>query len=293
MICTLTFNPSLDCFFDGEISLNALNKFPQRITFGGKGINVSACLNALEVKNIALGFCAGFSGAWLIDLLNKNNIANDFVFLNNGFTRINAKAGATEINAVGPIVSPDDFNKLIKKLENINFDTLVLSGSAPNGIDEAYKRICEKFKSKRLIIDTTGNSLKDALKFKPYLIKPNIYELGELFNKQLKTDEEIIFYSNELIKLGAQNVLVSCGKDGLIFVGNDKKTLKARTIKGKVLSAVACGDCTVAGFLAGNNLDESFLLASACGNACALSGGIPDKNKILDTKSKLNVIKIQ
>lgn len=292
MICTVTFNPSIDCFFEGEISLNALNKLPQHVTFGGKGINVSACLNALEVKNISLGFCAGFSGNWLLELLNENKIANDFVFLENGLTRINAKAGTTEINSIGPIVSDNKFKELIKTLEKTNFDTLVLSGSAPNGLNDAYARICKRFKDKRIIIDTTGKNLNDTLKFEPYLIKPNIFELENFFNVRINTEEEIILYANKLIKLGAQNVLVSRGKDGLILVSGSGKILKSETIKGKVLSAVACGDCTVAGFLAGNNLDESFLLASACGNACALNGGIPDKIKILDAKSKIQISKV-
>lgn len=291
MICTVTFNPSIDCFFNGNIDLNSLNKLSQYVTFGGKGINVSSCLNSLGIKNTALGFYAGFSGEWLIDLLNKNGISHNFIKLNDGFTRINVKAGTTEINALGPTVKKDEFEALIKTLESTNCDTIVLSGSAPNGIDDAYEQICQKFSKKRFVIDTTGKSLTATLKFKPYLIKPNVFELGELFNTKIKTDDEIIFYANKLIKQGAKNVLVSKGKDGLIFIGSNGKILKAGVLEGKVLSAVAAGDCTVAGFLAGNNLDESFLLASACGNACALSGKIPDKDKISGIKNKIKILK--
>ncbi|MEG1066058.1 MAG: PfkB family carbohydrate kinase, partial [Erysipelotrichaceae bacterium] len=194
MIYTLCINPSLDYvtfvkdFNEGEINRSYLDAtYP-----GGKGINVSTILSRLGVNNVALGFLAGFSGKEVETLVNKRGIKNDFIYLEDGATRINVKLKArveSEINAIGPTIKDAEFNELLKKLETINSgDILVLAGSVPACLsDRTYADIMERLKDTdvKFVIDATSKLMTSALSYRPYLIKPNLEELSEMVHRTL------------------------------------------------------------------------------------------------------------
>ena len=227
MIYTLTLNPSLDYLVDvQDIKLHGTNRSKSEyISFGGKGINVTSVLNELGVDSICLGFTAGFTGTELERLLKNEGIKTDFVHLETGNTRINVKikdSEITEINANGPVVYKDDLQKLYEKLLQLkDTDVLLLAGSLPNGANEdLYENIISKLDTQkiRVCVDTAGKKLLKLLKYKPFLIKPNIDELQQIVEKTLATDEEIVDAARLLKQSGAVNVLVSRGKDGAILV---------------------------------------------------------------------------
>ena len=260
MVYTVTFNPALDYVLKTN-SLNAgtINRaLGDTIYYGGKGINVSAILSRLGIDNKALGFIAGFTGAELEKMLTDDGIKCDFIPLPKGRTRINVKiksTSETDINAKGPEITKDDIECLIKKLESSvsDNDYIVLSGSIPENLpSDTYGKIlkCLTVKNIKAIIDASGELLLNTLKYKPFLIKPNHIELGELFGTDITSDDDAIKYAKELQKLGAKNVLVSLGEKGAILV-TEIGVFKAENADGILINSTGCGDSMIAGFLAG------------------------------------------
>lgn len=293
MIYTVTFNPALDYVMTvNNLHTGEINRADsEQMNYGGKGINVSAILSRLKTENKALGFIAGFSGDKLAEMLNADGIDNDFVKLNNGFTRINVKIKSdneTDINANGPDIHKEDLEKLFEKLDALKEgDYLVLAGSIPKSLpDNIYENILERLKNRNIkfVIDATGDLLLNVLHFKPFLIKPNHHELGELFDVKIKEYDDIVKYSKLLQEKGAENVLVSCGKKGAVLLDSQGNTYKIGNVPGKIISSVGCGDSMVAGFVAGyiEKVDYAYALklGAACGNATAFSQSLATKEEI-------------
>lgn len=255
MIYTLTFNPSLDYRMEvKKFSAGELNRSQtESVSVGGKGIMVSLVLNHLGQKSTALGFVAGFVGDEIIRGLNKAGIETDFIKLDSGNSRINVKVFSqeeTEINAVGPVLTEEKFNILCEKINEINEDdVLIISGKILPGLDmDCYEEILKKCKCKNIAIDVSEKAVLSLLKFKPFLIKPNHHELGDLFGVKINSNEEVIFYAEKLIEKGAKNVLVSMAEKGAILVTeNENFYVPAR--KGIVKNSVGAGDSSVAGFV--------------------------------------------
>jgi 1-phosphofructokinase len=263
----------------------------EQLYYGGKGINVSVILSRLGIENKALGFLAGFSGKQIENMLNEENISNDFVYLKEGYTRINVKIKSDkeiDINAQGPKISQDDVEKLFEKLEKLNAgDSIVLAGSIPSSLpDNIYETILDKLDGKGInfVVDATGDLLMNVLKYKPFLIKPNHHELGEIFGVEVTTLDDIVKYGKMLQDKGAKNVLVSRGKDGAVLIDENGKVYTMGNVPGKPISSVGCGDSMVAGFVAGyiNTSDYAYALklGSACGNATVFSPTLATKEEI-------------
>lgn len=293
MIYTVTFNPALDyLMYVSELQSDDINRTEkEQLFYGGKGINVSVILTRLGVKNKALGFLAGFSGHQLENMLNADSIENDFVYLKKGYTRINVKIKSkkeTDINACGPEITADDIQELFKKIENLEKDDcLVLAGSIPKSLpDNIYEKILDKLNGKGIdfVVDATGDLLKNVLKYKPFMIKPNHHELGEIFSTEIKTLDEIKKYGKMLQDMGARNVLISRGKDGAALLDENGEIHTMGNVPGKIVSSVGCGDSMVAGFLAGYYQTKDYAyalkLGSACGNATAFSSSLATKEEI-------------
>ena len=293
MIYTVTFNPALDYTMKvNNLQTGEINRADsEQMNYGGKGINVSAILSRLKTENKALGFIAGFSGDKLAEMLNADGIDNDFVKLNNGFTRINVKIKSdneTDINANGPDIHKEDLEKLFEKLDALKEgDYLVLAGSIPKSLpDNIYENILEWLKNRNIkfVIDATGDLLLNVLHFKPFLIKPNHHELGELFDVKIKEYDDIVKYSKLLQEKGAENVLVSCGKKGAVLLDSQGITYRIGNVPGKIVSSVGCGDSMVAGFVAGyiekGDYAYALKLGAACGNATAFSQSLATKEEI-------------
>lgn len=293
MIYTVTFNPALDYVISiDNLQMGEINKAKsEQINYGGKGINVSAILSRLGIENTALGFIAGFSGDKLTEMLNDDGVNNDFVKLKNGCTRINVKIQSdkeTDINADGPNIQKDDLEKLFEKLDRLKEqDFLVLAGSIPKSLpDNIYESILEQLKNKgiKFVVDATGDLLLNVLRFKPFLIKPNHHELGDLFGVRIEEFDDIVKYGQLLQEKGAENVLVSRGKHGAVLIDKQGSIHKIGNVPGKIVSSVGCGDSMVAGFIAGyiesGSYSYALKLGAVCGNATAFSHSLASKEEI-------------
>lgn len=293
MVYTVTLNPALDYVMKlKNLRTDDINRTDgEEIYYGGKGINVSVILTQLGIPNTALGFLGGFTGKKLEEMLKNDNVSCDFNYLKNGDTRINVKIKADkeiDLNACGPEITKEDMQSFLKKLDGIKSgDYLILAGSIPNTLpDDIYEQILERVGDRNIncVVDATGDLLKNVLKYKPFLIKPNHHELGDLFSVQIKSDDDIVKYSKKLQEMGAKNVLVSMAKDGAMLTDENGNVHKIGNAKGKLINSVGCGDSMVAGFTAGyiKTADYSYALrlGSACGNATAFSEKLATREEI-------------
>ena len=293
MIYTVTLNPSIDYIVRlSDLTLGITNRTDsEEYYIGGKGINVSLVLAQVDLSSTALGFVAGFTGDAIINGISSDRVHTDFIKLDDGLSRINVKIKAdeeTEINGQGPHITEEDLEKLMQKMDAIeDGDTLVLAGSIPKTMpDDVYERILERVSGKnlRIVVDATKQLLLNSLKYSPFLIKPNRQELSEIFNVEVKTEDDIEKYAKELQKMGAQNVLISLGGEGAMLIDRHGEKHRQGTIKGKVVNTVGSGDSMVAGFIAGylkkNSYPYALKLGSACGNATAFLPWLATSDKI-------------
>ena len=190
MIFTVTFNPSLDYIVRvDEMRLGTINRTNyEQLLPGGKGINVSIVLGNLGHPSRALGFSAGVTGVALEKLLADTGVDADLVHVKAGFTRINAKVKAveeTEINGQGPRIAPEDVDALFSKLDVLGQDdTLVISGSVPNTLpSDMYEQVMERLAGRgvRIVVDAERDLLTRVLPYRPFLVKPNNIELGDIY----------------------------------------------------------------------------------------------------------------
>lgn len=295
MIYTITFNPALDYIVKMEdLNVGHVNRTEsEEIYAGGKGINVSIVLKNLGIENTALGYIAGFTGKEIERRVKEFGCSTDFIELENGMSRINVKIKSSkesEINGSGPDINDEALNELYKKLDALKQDDiLVLAGSIPKTLPKnIYENIMKRLDGRgiKFVVDTTGELLMNVLKYKPFLIKPNHHELAELFNVKLESKDDIVKYAKELVKLGAQNVVISMAGDGAILVDSDFNVTMSDVPKGVLKNSVGAGDSMVAGFITGylknNDIVEAFKMGVATGSASAFSEGLATEDKVYE-----------
>lgn len=300
MIYTLTLNPSIDYvlkidkFSDGEtLRSNTEEKYP-----GGKGIMVSKLLKNLGEKSVNIGFLGGFTGDFIRKKLNDLGIEEDFTNIEDD-SRINVKLKyetETEINAQGPQITEEEIEEFLNYLDQLQEDDFVIiSGSIPKSLGDDFYRVIVnllEMNNVRFALDTSGKKLFKLSSYKPFLVKPNKKELEEIFEDKIDSDEKIVKYARKLIDQGAENVIVSLGKDGSIFVDNSV-IYKAKPIEGKLINSVGSGDSMVAGYIYGYmkglSKFDSYKLAASCGSATAFSPDIAEKELINEIFKKVEV----
>ena len=305
MIYTVTLNPSLDYVMDVEnFCVGSVNRSGKETVMpGGKGINVSLMLEELGYQTQALGFLAGFTGDEIRRLLSERGLPSDFLFLENGFSRINVKLKSgeeTEINGSGPFVSETDSDALLHQLEERlrEGDVLVLSGSVPRSLSASVyvdiTRLCAE-KNVRIAADVSGQVLWELLPYRPCLVKPNHHELGELFGVRVETVDEAAFYARKIQTAGAENVLVSLAEKGAVLV-TENAEYYADAPSGEVKNSVGAGDSAVAGFLAGwlreKNAERALAVAVAAGSATAFSESIAEGETVASLFSAVKITRI-
>ena len=300
MIYTVTFNPAIDYIAGVEnLKINDINRTEfEKILAGGKGINVSIVLQNLGIESIALGFIAGFTGDEIKRQVESFNVKTDFVKIEKGFSRINVKlqsTGETAINGEGPKIPGEKIDELLNKILKLKEqDILVLAGSISRNIpDDIYEKICESLKDKniKIVVDATGSLLVNVLKYHPFLIKPNKYELEEIFNDKITTNDDILIYAKKLQQMGARNVLVSMDSDGAIMVTNNGNHFISKAPKGTLVNSVGAGDSMVAGFLSGfleyDDYEMAFKMGLATGSASAYSKDLATREEALKLFNEL------
>ena len=292
MIYTVTFNPAIDYVIQiDEINLGNVNRLKnEKIYFGGKGINVSMVLSELGIKSKALGFVGGFTGMAIEKGVEQKGIETDFIHFNEGLSRINVKIKSdveTELNAQGPNIDAKSLNEFFSKIDALSDgDMIVLAGSIPASMPaDIYEKILDRLKHKKIkaVVDAEKDLLLNALKYKPFLIKPNICELGEMFGVKIESNDEILKYAKKLKEMGAYNVLVSKAGAGAVLLDENEKIHICGVCKGVVKNSVGAGDSMLAGFIAGSlkgDYEYALKIGTASGGATAFSDGLAEKDFI-------------
>ena len=301
MIYTVTFNPSLDYIVSvPNFELGKTNRTVyEQMLAGGKGINVTTVLRNLGIDSTALGFVAGFTGDELIRRMNEMGLKNDFIRIGNGFSRINLKlkdVDGTEINGMGPVIDQAGQDALMDKLKTLKEgDTLVLAGSIPESMPGTiYSNILEALQGRgiRFVVDATKDLLLNVLQYRPFLIKPNHHEIGEIFGVKLETRESVVPYAKKLQEMGAVNVLVSMSGMGAVLLDENGQVHALPAPKGELVNAVGAGDSMVAGFLTGweekHEYEHAFRMGVATGSASAFSDLLATREEVMDVYGRLD-----
>lgn len=291
MIYTVTLNPSIDYLVEVEnFQMGKVNRTSYDAKFpGGKGINVSRVLKRLGNSTTALGFIGGQTGEFVKRFLRQEEIFTDFTEIA-GDTRINIKLKTgleTEINSQGPVISKGNYQQLFSQIEQLNNnDILILSGSIPQSVPsdvyEAMARSCAH-NGIKVVVDTSGKELLNVLPHRPFLIKPNHHELGELFSTEIRTVDDAREYGAKLVEAGAQNVIVSMAGQGAVLCSGGE-SYSANVPKGNVINSVGAGDSMVAGFIGTyertGDILSAFRFSLAAGSATAFSSDLGTLDKI-------------
>lgn len=304
MYYTITLNPAIDMLTKVEnFELGKLNRTGEsNYVVGGKGINISLLLKNIGKESKALGFVAGFTGDFIKEELTKQGIKSNFIETE-GFTRINIKLTTdteTEINSQSSKVNRTNILDFFSSLDELTSeDTVFLSGNIIPGMeDDDFVHIAKKVKEQgaNLVVDSNKDMVLHTLKYHPFIVKPNEFELGEMFDVHLHSLEDIAIYAKKLQEMGAQNVLVSRGSKGAILFTHSGEIFSANIAKGKVVSTIAAGDSMLAMFVAKYDETKDFPLslqyASAAGGATSFSAGVGKQELINELLVQINVEKI-
>ena len=291
MIYTVTTNPNIDYYMNlrAPLHVGGINRSGRELLApGGKGINVSLMLRTLGKPSCVLGYLAGPTGRLLEALMKDTGCDCHWFWLQSGQTRINTKINTspeTAFNASGPALGQADIDALCAFLRRLNpDDQLVVSGNLQKSPPCAFSALLSAAQEAGVsaVVDTSGAALREALAFRPLLIKPNGEELCELFGRQASTPEALLALARQAQTLGARNVLVSMGADGALLLAESGDVYRAALRNTQpVISTVGAGDSVTAGFLAGlldtGDYSQALRLGAACGSATAYSPALANR----------------
>ena len=273
---TVTLNPAIDRTITiSNFTPGAVNRVEQVInTPGGKGVNVASALADAGHRVVVTGFLGRANSEPFEALFASKQIADRFI-RTPGETRIGIKISdpiqrqTTDINFPGLSPSREEFAAFQSVFEALNAPWFVLAGSLPSGVEPTvYPELIRKLKAagRGVLVDTSGEALRQAIGAAPTIIKPNVHELEALTGKSLQTEAAVIEAARLLVAGGIELVVVSMGKDGACFVTADRVVI-AQPPALEVRSTVGAGDAMVAGILSarlnGLSLEETARLATA------------------------------
>ncbi|MFV0432237.1 MAG: 1-phosphofructokinase family hexose kinase [Alphaproteobacteria bacterium] len=305
VIC-ITLNPAIDRA--GEVDelnfgrVNIVKKSFDR--FGGKGINMADVLVQFGIETIASGLMGSKSVADFKANLQSRGIQYAFSTVP-GETRqnlklITPKGETTDINFPAFECSPADVDLVLAMVMAYDFDYISLGGSLPASLpDDTYAYMISELKKngKKILLDTSKDALKKAVKEKPWFIKPNNFELEDLTQQKLGSIKEIIQAAKEIQQQYVENVAVSLGEDGGIFCSAEG-CYHVIPPKMNIVSTVGAGDSLVGAWLAAKISECSDLEAAKTAIAASaisvthLGVGTTDMAAFNELKDKLTVIKL-
>ncbi|MDL2310675.1 1-phosphofructokinase family hexose kinase [Peptostreptococcaceae bacterium OttesenSCG-928-C18] len=302
MIYTVTLNPSMDLLVEVDgIEEKQTNRMSNDLRVpGGKAINVARVLRRLGMPSVATGFIGGYTGEFIKDWLNMEDIKTSFTEIDDE-SRINIKLLNQNIviNGRGPNVSINEITEFLYFISRVGEgDTVIITGSLPPSIDEELIdriiNICKANKAE-FIVDGAPKKLLNYLKYNPLLIKPNVTDVEKMFDVKLNTLDLILEYGFKIIELGAKHAIISVGEKGA-YLFSGKNAFKGEGIKGKEIRTEGVRDSMIAGFIATymrtSNLEESFKFAMAAATATAFSKDLAKRNQIEELLDKVIVEKL-
>jgi 6-phosphofructokinase 2 len=293
-IITLTFNPCIDksTSVNGVIPDKKLKCSQPVFEPGGGGINVARAIKKLGGRAIAVYPAGGYSGKFLNELLARECIPSITVETAS-HTRENLIVLDESINKQfkfgmpGPELTSTEWQECLDAVEKDEAEYIVVSGSLTPGLPEdiiARIAVMAKQKNKKLLVDSSGESLKLALKRGVYLIKPNLGELMSLYGSAQRSLETAWTFAKDIVqKQESEIVIVSLGAEGALLV---TQSLSIQLIPPpvKTSSTVGAGDSMVAGIVLklsqGWQVEKAVKYGVACGTAATMNHGTELCNRL-------------
>lgn len=308
MIYTITLNPALDRIIFLDKLVKKDNNRTKSIMFdiGGKATHVSVVLSKMGIDNIATGILAGSTGKHVQSLLEAKGVKCDYVWQDGCETRESIiivpedEGGSYMITQQGFGVEKDTYQKIKKKISEmlVEGDIAVISGGPPPKITiEMYRELLQTIidKKAKLIVDVSREFLIEAIKVKPYLIKPNEVEFKEIIGKDINTENEYIEEALKLNENGIEIVALSLGKKGSIITTKDK-VLRVYPPKIREVNDTGCGDVFLGGTVAmisqDKELEDIFRFATAISASKATKEGSSEFD-LEQTQELLKEVQIQ
>ena len=289
MITTITLNVAVDkAYVIGKLTDHTVMRVNRCTnTAGGKGLNVAKVVHLCGEEVQATGFVGGFNGAYVEDMLKKQNIPSRFVHVQ-GETRscinvLDEDGGSTEFLEPGEPIRPEEVQEFLDQFDDIIADSSVvtISGSVPKGVDVTmYAKLIEKIKAqgKKVVLDTSGALLKESIKACPTMVKPNTDEIEDLLGIKVNNHKDLVEGAKKLHEMGIPVVVVSLGRDGA-FVVSDEGVFRGQPPKIEVVNTVGCGDSMTAAFAVafarGLSVQEAlrYAIAVSAANAMTMETG--------------------
>lgn len=261
-VVTITLNPALDLTGSvNELNVGSVSLVQQsNLHVAGKGVNVAKVLSDLGADVTVTGFLGKDNPELFHQLFNDIGVKNEFVEVQ-GATRINVKlveasGNVSDINFPGVQVTADEIARFEETLFRLaeTHDYFVLAGSLPGGVTAeqcaAWIKALHQ-QGKKVLFDSSKAALKSGIEAHPWLIKPNDEELGDFVGEHLETPEQCQAAAQTLSDKGIENIVVSMGADGVMWL-NQGKWLRAQPPRMNVVSTVGAGDTLVAGLCWGH-----------------------------------------
>ena len=278
-VVTVTLNPAIDQTVTiPHFAAGKVNRVEQvRADPGGKGVNVASILADDEHEVAVTGFLGRENPTLFEDLFARKKIRDCFVRIA-GQTRVGVKIidpvlqQTTDINFPGQAPSPADVDALVERLVALDGAWFVLSGSLPPAIEASiYRHLIATLKARgrKVLLDTSGEALRQGIEAAPHVIKPNAHELEVLVGEPLPTPAAIVAAVQPLLERGIQLIVVSMGSQGACFVSSST-VVTARPPRVEVKSTVGAGDAMVAGIVAGQLRGASLATCARLATAFAL-----------------------
>lgn len=289
MIATVTLNPSLDktIYVDALVLDDANRARRFRYDPGGKGLNISRVLWEFGERSVLFGFLGGNTGKRVEKYLRDEGLVCDFNWTS-GETRENLiittgeQLLQTKISMPGPPIREDELHRLKRKIGGRakEFGILALSGSIPPGLDKSiYRELAEEANERgdRVVLDADGEALRQGIKARPFMIKPNLHELQRLMGRELPSDEAVHQALDELLESDTVEPIILTRGGGQVIAATKRERWLGIPPKIEARSTVGAGDSLIGGFLhqyqADGCLEEALRTGIASGTACASSIG--------------------
>jgi len=304
-VLTITLNPALDLTVRlGHLQPGEVNRSPMMLTHAaGKGLNVAQVLADLGHTLTVSGFL-GEDNQHAFDALFKRRGFVDAFIRVPGETRSNIKVAeddgrVTDLNGLGPLVSPQAQQELLETLERIapGHDAVIVAGSLPQGVSPEWLHdllLRLKALGLKVILDTSGQALKHGLAAGPWLIKPNAEELSDALGCDISSLEAQIAAAGRLQAQGVEHVVISHGADGVNWFSR-APALQALPPRVSVASTVGAGDSLLAGMvhglLSGHSPEQTLRTATAIAAMAVtqIGFGISDAAHLATLESGVNV----
>lgn len=300
MIVTVSLNPAVDktCRLE-RLEAGEVNRLTAAESVaGGKAVNVTKVLRQFRLSVAAVGFLGGRSGQLIGEAMEQMGVECHFTKVE-GETRTNVNlleegGRVTELLEPGPVISGKQLIEFEKQFFGCleNCEVAVLSGSLPAGVPtDIYAQLIRQCRMAgcKVILDTSGEALREGVKAGPDLIKPNRRELEYLADRPLPNRSDLVEAARELLTIGVGRVVISLGSEGLLYVDEEREFFQeARKVQ--AVNTVGCGDTVVASLCMSELAREEVETAMAKAAALAAANATTRENGVIPMQTYLELL---